>query len=118
MPHRIALDQPQAYPDHHPEGAIQKELDQEQPAEARRGVVECGGGALQVIRPRQPDEPITEILSLQQNKDDENDDNAGRRQRMKQRRDQGSQALQRARIGLAHLDRNGRERRRSFETRD
>src|SRR6476660_425186 len=60
------------------------------------------------MRSRQPDQPITQILALKQNKDHENDDDAGRRQRMKQRRDQAFQTLQRARIRLAYFHRNRR----------
>src|SRR6476660_3452712 len=67
------------------------------------------------MRSRQPDQPVTQILALKQNKDHKNDDDAGRRQRMKQWRNQTLQALQRARIGLAYFHGNG-WRRRSFGT--
>ena len=39
-------DNPQADPDNESEGTVQKKLGQEKPAEAARGVIQCGGSAL------------------------------------------------------------------------
>jgi hypothetical protein len=59
------------------------------------------------VRAGQPYESVTEIFALKQNEDHEDNDDARGRERMKQGRDQRSQALQRARVGLTHFDLNG-----------
>jgi hypothetical protein len=77
------------------------------PAQARRGIVERGRGLAQIVRARELDEAIAQILALEEDEDHEDRDNAGRSQRPQQRRDQRRDALQRRRRRLAHLNRYG-----------
>ena len=77
------------------------------PAEPAGGVVERRGRALQVVGSGQPDQTVAQILALDQDEDHENDDDARGRQRRYQGRNQRSQALKRARIGLQHFTGTG-----------
>jgi len=99
-------DQPQAAANQHAEARVEHELIEEKPAQARRGVVERRGRALQIVGARQPDQTVPEILALNQDEDHEDDDDPRRCQRRYERSDQRAQALQRAGIGLQHLHRD------------
>ncbi len=77
---------------------------QEVSAEPEGGVVERLGGAVQIVRADQADESITQVVSLQKNKDNKNDHDASRGQRGQKRRHNAAENLDRARRGLVHLD--------------
>ena len=74
-------DHPQAGADHHTKGGVQSELDEKKPAQACGRIVQRSGRFLQIMRTRQLDESIAQILPLQKNEDDEYGDDAGRRER-------------------------------------
>ena len=96
--------------DDHAESRVDRQLSEKQPAKARRGIVQRRRRSLQIVRAREPDQTVSKILALDQDEDDEDDDDAGGRERIEQRRNQGSQILQRARIRLAHFNRDRRDR--------
>ena len=98
--------EPQARSDHDAKGRIQGELHEEEATETACRVVERRGRLLQILRAGKLDEPIPEILALQENEDDENDRDAGGRERLQQRRNQRGDAFQRTRRRLTHLDRD------------
>ena len=98
-------DHPQASADHDTKGGIQSELDEKKPAQARCRIVQRSGRFLQIMRTRQLDETITQILPLQKNEDDEYCDDAGCRERPEQGRNQRCNALQGSGRRLTDLDR-------------
>ena len=58
-------------------GDVQGELDEKKPAQARRRIVQGGGCLLQVMRARQLDEAIAQVLPLQEDEHDEYRGDAG-----------------------------------------
>lgn len=100
-------DDPQTDADHDTERSIHGELHQKQPAQAGCGVVERGGRLLQIMRARELDETIPQVLPLQQHEDDKNGDDACRGEGVDQRRKQCCNALQSGGGRLANLDRYG-----------
>ncbi len=103
-------DEPQAQRNDHGEGGVQAELHEIQAAQPMGRIVDGGGGALDVVRPREPDHAIPEILALEQNEHDEDDDQARRRQRVDDGRDEIDQRLHRPGLGRMCLDGNGPDR--------
>src|SRR6188768_804559 len=104
-------DQPQTDSDHQAKRSVQEKLDQEEPAEAPRGVVDRSRRSLQVMRTSEPYQSVTQIFTLKQNENDKDDDNTGGSQRVKEGGDQGLQTFKCAGIRLTHFHRNRRERR-------
>jgi len=62
---------------------------------------------LKIVRTGNPDEPISQVLLLQQDEDDENKDDARCREGLDQRRYQCRERLKRAGIWLSHFNRDG-----------
>ena len=62
---------------------------------------------MQIMRTRQFDEPVAQILALQKNEDDEYCNDAGCRERPEQRRNQRCNALKGSWRRLTDLDRYG-----------
>ena len=56
---------------------------------------------------REANEAVAQIFPLQEEEDDEDDDDSGGRQRLEQRADDRLQDLERRRVGLMDLDRDG-----------
>jgi hypothetical protein len=80
-------------------------LNEKEPAQAGRCIVQRRSGFLQIMRTCQLDEAIAQVLALQKSEHDEDRDNPCRGQRSQQRRDQRCDALERRGWRLADLDR-------------
>jgi hypothetical protein len=66
---------------------VDRELGQKIFAETAGGIVHCNCGFMQIGRAKQPDQPVAQILFLQENENSNDDNNAHRRER----REDGSQ---------------------------
>ena len=93
-------DQPQADADRNAVGDVHDQLHQQVAADPLAGVAQRLGRPVQIAGADQPDEPVAQVLPLQQHEHDEDDDDARGRQRLDQRSDDGLQQLQRRRVGL------------------
>ena len=101
---RRNADQPEADADRQTEGGVERDLRQKEPAQPLTGLVEGGGGPLNVLGSGEPDEPIPEILALQQDEDHEDHDNPGGRKRRQQGFDDRNQCRESAWIRLFHFN--------------
>src|ERR1700743_1199549 len=73
-------DQLQTGADRHAEGGVEGDLRQKKSAQSFAGFVERRRRPLNVVRARQTDETIPQVLTLYQDEDHEDDDDAGRRE--------------------------------------
>ena len=99
-------DAPQPNADQHAEAGVERGLREQIAAETPSGVIQTLGGALQIVRAGEANEPVTNILPLEQEEHHEDDDDAGGCQRLNQRADDGLDDLQCRRIGLMYFDRH------------
>ena len=99
-------DQPQADADGNADSDVHDQLHQQIPADPLGGVAQGLGCPVQIAGAEEPDEPVAQVLPLQQHEHDEDDDDAGGRQRLDQRSDDGLQQLQRRGVGLPDLNRD------------
>ena len=84
MPHSTGLGTPissRPRPITTPKGVLMRELGEEIPAQPAPAVVHGQRGAVQVVRSDQADQPVAQILALQQREDGDDEDDAERRQR-------------------------------------
>ena len=98
-------------------GGIDQHLTQEVAGEPRRRVIHGGGGALHVGGAHQADQPVAQILALQQDENDEQDDDAGGGERRQHRAKHALQNLEGPRLGLSDLDGDGLVGSRLFKAR-
>jgi hypothetical protein len=89
------------------EAGIQRKLRQEQAAQPLSRVVKGRRRALEVMGARESDQPVSQVLLLKQNKDDEEDNNSGRGQGLDEWRDEAREHLEGAWIWLPDLNGNG-----------
>ncbi len=97
--------------DHHAEAGVDRELGEEIAAEPARGVVHRDRHAVQVARAEQADQPVAQILALQQDEDGDDEDDRGREQRAYHRHQDALRDLKRGQGRLMHLDRHRGRRR-------
>ena len=108
MPHRTAFGTPISHrpmADDDAEARIEQRLHQKEAAEARRRVIECGGGALKVCGAGQAQKAVADVLTLQQDEQQEQYHQRSRRQRRQQRPHEVCDRLQPSRLRLPHLHR-------------
>jgi hypothetical protein len=84
------------------------DLRQKEPTRPLAILIKGGSGPLNIVRSSEPDKPIPEVLTLQQDEHHEDCDDAGRGQRRQKRCDDRNQRSQCARIRLLHFDGNRR----------
>ena len=103
-----SADRPQRHGDQRAIGGVDQHLAQEVAAEPRRRVCHGRGGTLEIRAAEQPDEPVAQILALEQDEDNEQKHDAGGGERRQQRADDGLIETPSRRLGRLDLDRDRR----------